>query len=190
MACQRMKCIETQMGRLSIGLHPRRILGVIEFDEGAQDVLDCALQYAEMHGATVHFIHVVDRPSFLSGMREVLLAMSDEESAEEARIALLTFMDQADRRGLEAMPLVRSGRVEQEVIRAAKDLGSDLILVSTDAERRNRWGRSVAEKILRKAPCPVLALQKGVSRERRWFSEDWRAEVSEIVLLEEDDKPQ
>src|SRR3954471_6506415 len=92
-----MNSISDQKSRLSIGLHPRRILAVIDFDTGAQAVLDCALQYAEMHGASVYFLHVVERASFLSGMDEVLLALSPEESAEEARIALLTFMDQSDR---------------------------------------------------------------------------------------------
>ena len=134
---------------------------MIDFDAGAQAVLDCALQYAEMHGASIFFLHVVERDSFLLGMDEVVLALNPEERAEEARIALLTFMDQSDRRGLEASPIVRMGRMEQEITAGAEEVGADLIIL---AEARSRflgsaWGRSTAEKVVRRAICPVLVLQ-------------------------------
>ena len=74
-----MNSTANQKSRLSIGLHPRRILAVIDFDAGAQAVLDCALQYAEMHGASIFFLHVVERDSFLSGMDEVVLALNPED---------------------------------------------------------------------------------------------------------------
>src|SRR3954468_6310766 len=88
-----MKTMEHEAtSRMSLGLHPRRILGVIDFEAGSQEVLDCALQYAEMHGASVYFLHVIENASFLSGMGEVVLALSEEEKVEQARIALLAFM--------------------------------------------------------------------------------------------------
>jgi nucleotide-binding universal stress UspA family protein len=153
-----MNSIANPKSRLSIGLHPRRILAVIDFEEGAQAVLDCALQYAEMHGASVHFLHVIESDSFLSGMGEVVLALSPEQSAEEARIALLTFMDQSDRRGLEALPMVRTGKLEREVMAAAEELATDLIIVPAQRRERGGWGRGSAEKIIQHAQCPVLVV--------------------------------
>ena len=132
---------------------------MIDFEGGAQEVLDCALQYSEMHGASVHFIHVRDRPSFLSGLDDVALMLPETEGAEEARIALLSFLDQSDRRGLAGFPLVRSGKREREVAAAAEELGVDPIIISADGGGNRRWGRGPAEKVVRKARCPVLILQ-------------------------------
>ena len=133
---------------------------MIDFDVGAQAVLDCALQYGEMHGASIYFLHVVESASFMSGMGEVMLALSAEQSAEEARIALLTFMDQCDRQGLDASPMVRVGKAEQEIAAGAMEVGADLIILSElRSNALGRWGRSTAQKVVRRASCPVLVLQ-------------------------------
>jgi len=155
-----MKMMEHEAtSRMSLGLHPRRILGVIDFEAGSQEVLDCALQYAEMHGASVYFLHVIENASFLSGMGEVVLALSEEEKVEQARIALLAFMDQRDRRGLEASPLVRSGKPEQEVTLAADELGADLVILRADRGKEKAWGGGPATRIVQTARCPVLVLK-------------------------------
>ena len=39
-------------------------------------------------------------------------------------------MDQSDRRGLEVSPLVRMGRMEQEVIAGAEEVAADLIILA------------------------------------------------------------
>jgi nucleotide-binding universal stress UspA family protein len=146
--------------RMSLGLHPRRILALIDFEAGSQKVLDCALQYAEMHGASVHFLHVIEKASFISGMGDVVLALSEEERVEEARIALLEFMDQRDRRGLEASPMVRSGKPEQEVASATEELGADLLILSADKGKQRAWGARSAEKIIESARCSALLLKE------------------------------
>ena len=138
---------------MSLGLHPRRILAVLDLKDGSQAVLDCALQYAEMHGAAVHFLHVVEKASFLFGMKEVILAFSEEEKVEQARIELLAFMDQRDRRGLEASPMVRSGSPEKEITQAADEIGADLIILHANCQR------SVKAEIPQSAPCAVLVLK-------------------------------
>lgn len=147
-------------GRLSVGLHPRRILALIDFKDGSKEVLDCALQYAEMHGASVHFMHVIERLSFLSGMESVPLALSENQMAEEAKVDLLEFMEKGDG-GLEAKPLVRAGKLELEVKAAALELRADLIIMSGDrgSSSINPWGRGTVEKVIQHAGCPVLVLQ-------------------------------
>jgi nucleotide-binding universal stress UspA family protein len=140
--------------RMSLGLHPRRILAVVDLKRGSQEVLDCALQYAEMHGASVHFLHVIEKASFLFGMKEVVLALSEEERVEEARIELLAFMDQRDRRGLEASPLVRLGSPEKVIKQAAEDLEADLIILHGNCQRGMKGA------IPHSAPCTVLVLKE------------------------------
>src|SRR4051812_13887585 len=114
-----------------------------------------------MHGASVHLMHVIEKVSFLSGMESVPLALSDNQMAEEAKVDLLEFMDQGDRQGLEAKPLVRAGKLEQEVKAAARELGADLIIMSgeRDGTLKRIWGRGAVEKVIRTAGCPVLVLQ-------------------------------
>jgi nucleotide-binding universal stress UspA family protein len=150
-------------GRLSGGLHPRCILALIDLSADSEEVVDCALQYGEMHGASVHLMHVVERASFISGMDNVLLALSDQQMAEQASADLLTMMDRGDGGTMEAKPLVRAGVPEEEIMAAAEELGVDLIILPADRSKglTGKWGRGTAEKVVRKARCPVLVLQQG-----------------------------
>jgi nucleotide-binding universal stress UspA family protein len=55
----------------------------------------------------------------------------------------------------------RTGRPEREIVKLAKELGADLVVVPT--EPASRWkrllGGTVADKIARSAPCPVVVVR-------------------------------
>jgi nucleotide-binding universal stress UspA family protein len=60
-----------------------------------------------------------------------------------------------------AHPVLASGDPPREIIRAAEDQKIDLIVIATHGH--TGWGRllfgSVAEKVVRLAPCPVLTIK-------------------------------
>ena len=86
-----------------------------------------------------------------------------EELAEKGRAYLEAYLSQhvpeVKKAGLEAEIMVRAGRAAEEVLLVAQD--ADLILIATHGRSgiaRWRLG-SVADKIVREAPCPVLVIK-------------------------------
>jgi nucleotide-binding universal stress UspA family protein len=59
--------------------------------------------------------------------------------------------------------VVRSGNVVEEIVRAARDLKTDLIVMGEGsiAGERVEGAKTVAEDTLHNAPCPVLIVREG-----------------------------
>lgn len=64
--------------------------------------------------------------------------------------------------------LVRMGEPAQEILKAARELGNDLIAMGTHGRTglRRLLAGSVAEAVMRHAPCPVMALSSGQAPSR------------------------
>ena len=82
----------------------------------------------------------------------------------ETTAGLAAFKDKLHRRGIETTTRVGTGLPSEEVIAAAKSEDADLIIVGT----RGKSGLahvllgSTAERVIRMAPCPVLAVPIGM----------------------------
>jgi len=116
-------------------LSPKRILAQIDLGDESREVLRCALEFAQVYGATIHLMYVVERASFISGMASSPLALTDSEVAEKARVDLLSIMDQEENEGVHVTPYVRVGKPEKEIPAGAEEVGAELIIL---AERRSR----------------------------------------------------
>jgi len=122
---------------------------------------DAALAYARgLAGtldATLHLLHVVGNPF----LRAVVGDPHDQETATLRQ--LQERLPDEDRRRFRALPVVeRSDEPADEIVSYARTRGIDLIVMGT----RGRSGMahvlmgSVAEKVVRSAPCPVLTLRE------------------------------
>jgi nucleotide-binding universal stress UspA family protein len=143
----------------------RRILVPVDFSACSRAALDYASFLAQRLGATVDVVHVWDAPPYLGP--EVLLHIPGE-----TRLTLAQFAGARAQRDLEHFlasvehPGVVKGRVEtgdpcDTILRLAAE-GYDLIVMGT----HGRSGLahvllgSVAEKVVRRAPCPVLTIRE------------------------------
>ena len=89
---------------------------------------------------------------------------SVEEIYERKKQVLLRFLQQevpADlRTTVKVRPVVRLGKVVEEIIGAAKEEQCDLIVMtSRGSNLRRLFGGSITERVVRNAPCPVLSMQ-------------------------------
>ncbi len=147
----------------------KNILVATDFSETSEAAVVYARQLAHAFGSTLHVLHVagnvmatavgaegytVDFPGL---QREV------EESAQKQLDALIT---EEDRRTLSAKAIVlTSNSPAQAVVSYAKDAHVDLIVVGTHGRGgvpRMLIG-SVAERVVRTAPCPVLTVRQAVA---------------------------
>jgi nucleotide-binding universal stress UspA family protein len=96
-----------------------------------------------------------------SGSPLRLLRVHGPGEAREARDYLARTCARLDRRGIIALPEARRGLSARGILRYARELGAGLLCLTTHGRtglRRFLLG-SVAEEVVRRSPCPVLALR-------------------------------
>lgn len=134
----------------------REILCPIALDVHGRPVLELTKRIAIDHGSTVHLLHV------LQAGREIDRTAIVADPAREARSQLRSLAAEI-LEGVRYPLLVKSGDPASTICAEAETLGADLIVMAT----RGRTGLthffmgSVAERVLREAPCPVLTLRPG-----------------------------
>jgi nucleotide-binding universal stress UspA family protein len=140
---------------------PRHILVPHDFGEPAEYALSFALDLAQKLGARVTVMHAYEiMPAMGSGEGIWMSAEMLREIANAARTALDDIVKRSARPGLEVKSVLRQGPPWSEIDAAAKELNAELIVMATHGRHglaRALLG-SVAEKVVRTAPCPVLTV--------------------------------
>jgi len=142
----------------------QRILCPIDFSDSADHALRYASALAETFGAELTLLHVVAPiVAALPGetaLPDALLA-DVEELADACRERLEKTVGQLTANGLSVQHKVLNGVPFIEIIRYARDAEMDLIVMGTHG--RTGLGHlligSVAERVVRKSPCPVLTVK-------------------------------
>jgi universal stress protein A len=137
-----------------------RILVPVDFSECAQTALRYALGLAAQFEAELTLAHVVEQIVYPGDWMYPPLALSD--FATEKRDQVLDRMKSLVKDpGVNVRHIVRVGRAWQEVIELAKENKTDLIVLATHGYTglKHVLLGSVAEKIVRHAPCPVLTVR-------------------------------
>jgi universal stress protein A len=142
----------------------RRILVPTDFSEHALPAVRYAAELADKFGAELILLHVVP---------DAVLALPDAVMPTPTPLADLDALTAAGKQGLANLIAaeklesrhprieVRIGSPTAEIVAAANDLHADLLCIGTHG--RSGLARvllgSVAEHILRQAPCPVLTVR-------------------------------
>jgi nucleotide-binding universal stress UspA family protein len=141
----------------------RRILFPTDFSEPAEHAWSFALQFAQDFSAEVHVLHVVAPPPRLT---EAYAMNFDPEKfaaalTAEAQTSLDRLIEEAKARNLAFQREVRIGVDFHEIIDYAQKHQIDLIVMATHGRTglAHALVGSVAEKVVRKAPCPVLTVK-------------------------------
>lgn len=142
----------------------RRILVPTDFSDCASPAVRYGAELAEKFGAELVLLHVVP---------DAVLALPDAVMPTPVPAANLDVLTDSGKLGLANLIAaeklearnpraeVRIGSPAAEVVAAAKDLHADLICIGTHG--RGGLSRvllgSVAEEVVRHAPCPVLTVR-------------------------------
>jgi nucleotide-binding universal stress UspA family protein len=155
-----------------------RILVPVDFSEPSREALLHAYEVANLFDATVDVLHVVQQtmhPAFYVGgitdirdidpnIEEKVKARVTEFIAETLRIPETAGGPSDSPPDTErVVPHMIMGAVDMEVPKFIEEHGTDLVVMSTKGQTgldRVLLG-SVAEKIVRIAPCPVLTVKAG-----------------------------
>jgi len=147
----------------------RRILVPVDFSDTSKKALQYAVPLAAAFDAEVVLVHVME-PFGLPpemGYLPPELAVSQQELEGSAREGLEKLRAGEIGRRARTQVKVRVGVPWHEIISAANESNADLIILSTHGRTglRHALLGSVAERVVRHAPCPVLVVRE---REREF----------------------
>jgi len=134
----------------------KNILVPVDFDDVSAAAMTYARTLARTFGARLHVMHVMDNP--------FLRPVANDPHAIEAGITrrLSEMLSEEDRVGLHAVAVVRtSDAPADEITDYARTEGIDLIVMGTHGRAvvAHVLIGSVAEKVVRSAPCAVLTMR-------------------------------
>jgi nucleotide-binding universal stress UspA family protein len=142
----------------------KQVLVPTDFSETSEVALKYGASLAETFSSSLHVLHVIPDPYSqpwsveATGVSIADLLRTWEEDAKKRLDAL---MPAAERAKAKAELATCVGHPFVEIIRYARDHQIDLIVMGTHG--RGPVGHmflgSVAEKVVRKAPCPVLTVR-------------------------------
>ncbi len=138
----------------------KRLLLPTDFSESAHHAFAYALSFAREFKAQLYLLHVIEvLPSGYAGeLFPAAMGRVVEEIQGYARTELARLAAEAKERGAVAHERVAEGKAAAEIIRVAADEQIDLIVIGTHgrgALSHVLFG-STTERVVRKAPCPVL----------------------------------
>jgi len=140
----------------------RKIVVPIDFSEHSSAALDAAIDLARTYGATLHLVHCypID-PGAISPYGIVIPEGFDRDVREAAGRELAQWGERAAAQGVAVEQHLSSMFPAEVIARIADQIGAELIVMGT----RGRSGLkhvllgSIAERTLRLAHCPVLAVK-------------------------------
>ena len=137
----------------------RHLLAAIDLDADGARVLQRAKALAAGFGARLSVVHVVEYVSLDTG--EALIATPVDLSGQMSEQAVKQLHALCDTCGIDrATARILNGPITLEILRAAGELGADLIVIGHQPRRGflDSLLSHTEESVVSRAPCDVLAL--------------------------------
>jgi nucleotide-binding universal stress UspA family protein len=144
----------------------RRVLCPVDFSESSLLAVAYAVNLAEVSGATLRLLHVVEAPVVLNQEASVVTASllaAREATAASARRHLHDLVPERARAYCTVDSVAAEGRGYDEILRQASDLQTDLVVMGVHGRGvvdRLLFG-STTHHVIRAAACPVLIVRSG-----------------------------
>jgi universal stress protein A len=140
------------------------VLVATDFGDTSKSALEYGRNLARAFGATLHVLHVAQRVAPLAGAEFDTTNLGDLQAdvMDDAQRQLEALLTNDDRTRLHAKPMVvASSAVASAIVAYAKETHVDVIVVGTHGRGAvsHLLMGSVAEHVVRNAPCPVLVVR-------------------------------
>lgn len=144
-----------------IGL--KKILVPIDFSDNSKKALRYAIPFAQQFNASLILAYIIEPTIYPSdfGFGQIGFPDVEKELQEKALSEMATLKDSLVPQGIRTATLVGTGIPFVEITQFAKEHDVDIIIVATHGMTgvEHILFGSTAEKIIRKAPCPVLVVR-------------------------------
>lgn len=140
-----------------------RIIVPIDFSEYSKKALRYAVEFARRYTAEIVLVYVVEPVVYPADFSfgQVAVPSMERELFERGEEQLKKLIATEVGDAVTARSQVRSGKPFVEIIACATEENADLIIIATHGHTgiEHVLFGSTAEKVVRKAPCPVLTLR-------------------------------
>lgn len=141
------------------------ILAPIDFSDYSKNALKYAVEFAKEFNAKLFLIYVVEPMIYPAdfSMGQIAIPSTDIDLHARAEEELKNLAKSIDA-SLKVETIIKTGKPFVEIIETAKEKDIDLIIIATHGHTgvEHLLFGSTAEKVVRKAPCPVLTLREPV----------------------------
>lgn len=144
----------------------KKVLVPIDFSDYSKSALKYAVNFAKTFNAEIILVYVVEPviypPDFSMGqiaMPSITTEWDDRAKDELQKLAKSEINEIAN-----VKTIIKTGKPFVEIIETAKEENIDLIIIATHGHSgvEHILFGSTAEKVVRKAPCPVLTLREPI----------------------------
>lgn len=144
----------------------KKVLVPIDFSDYSKSALKYAVNFAKSFSAEIVLIYVVEPviypPDFSMG--QIAMPSMNSEWDERAKEELQKLAKSEIPGESIVKTIIKTGKPFVEIIETAKEENIDLIIIATHGHSgvEHILFGSTAEKVVRKAPCPVLTLREPI----------------------------
>jgi len=138
------------------------ILVPVDFSEHSKEALDTAIQMARLFESTIHLLHCYHiQTAGISPYGIVLPSGYYEDIREAAEKRLNDWREKVSGEGVKVETILSADNPSLAINLAAADIQANLIVMGTRglSGLKHAMLGSVAERIVRLAPCPVLTIK-------------------------------
>ncbi len=141
----------------------KKILVPQDFSDYSLHALKYAITFADLFKAELLVLHIVEPIVYPADFSfgQVSIPAMEEEIRKHSEEQLNELVSKDIPENIKATPIIRVGKPFIEIVEVAKAENADLIVISS----HGRTGMdhvlfgSTADKVVRKAPCPVLTIR-------------------------------
>lgn len=144
----------------------KKVLVPIDFSDYSKSALRYAVSFARSFNAEIILIYVVEPiiypPDFSMGQIAMPTINTDWDTRAKEELDKLA-KNEITSNG-KVKTIIKTGKPFAEIIETAKEEDIDLIIIATHGHSGVEYilFGSTAEKVVRKAPCPVLTLREPI----------------------------
>jgi universal stress protein A len=162
-----------------------RILVPTDFSVASDLATDYAIDMAFRYGASIRLVHVLE-DLYLAGYPDGFVDLSglQKRQEEDAAKALAARITKCEAARLEASSDMFTGRAATVICDEALRSGADMIIMGTHGRTglAHMFLGSVAERVVRLAPCPVLTVREN-ARVQAALAADAAARLAPLPIL-------
>lgn len=141
----------------------KRILAPVDFSPASKNGLKCALRFADQFDSELTLLYVLElspAATYMAVPGATPFSEDDFSRAEKNLRSMVAGI--AERNMKKPRWKVRAGVPSHEIVEAAKEADTDLIVIATHGY--TGWKHfcigSTAERVVRAAPCPVVVVRE------------------------------
>ncbi len=147
-------------------VHMKKILVPVDFSDYSKHALKYAIEFAKHFDAELILISVIEPMIYPAdfSMGQVAIPATDQNLSERVEEELKNLDEKEIAGKVKSKRIIKSGKPFFEINETAREEDVDLIIIATHGHTgvEHLLFGSTAEKVVRKAPCPVLTLREPI----------------------------